>query len=242
MSRIGVLSVLARARAWTGRGDVGDPADRRDGAGDRHPGGRAHLGRLRRRVRDRLDPRRTSEVHRARRGVVGGRARRPQPVDPRRGGDLAARRHRGPRRATPARRTAPRSRGDWDAAARLWGELGSPFARALALARGGSREGLPGGAGVRRARRRRRPLAPGRCPARGAGRRRAPSDTTPAPTRTGSPAARSRCSASSSTVCPTPPSPSGSSSRGVRSSTTSPRSSAKLGVSSRRDVASASTP
>jgi DNA-binding CsgD family transcriptional regulator len=33
-------------------------------------------------------------------------------------------------------------RGEWDLAARLWGELGSPFARALALARGGTRDGL----------------------------------------------------------------------------------------------------
>jgi DNA-binding CsgD family transcriptional regulator len=32
--------------------------------------------------------------------------------------------------------------GDWAEAARLWGELGSRFAHALALARGGTREGL----------------------------------------------------------------------------------------------------
>jgi DNA-binding CsgD family transcriptional regulator/tetratricopeptide (TPR) repeat protein/type II secretory pathway predicted ATPase ExeA len=32
--------------------------------------------------------------------------------------------------------------GEWERAARLWGELGSPFARALALARSGTREGL----------------------------------------------------------------------------------------------------
>jgi DNA-binding CsgD family transcriptional regulator/tetratricopeptide (TPR) repeat protein len=33
-------------------------------------------------------------------------------------------------------------RGEWDRAARLWEELGSPFARALALARSGTRDGL----------------------------------------------------------------------------------------------------
>ena len=142
VSRIGPLCVIARARAWTGRGTGARRSPRR---GSSPP------------ARARSNASRSSPRRRARSGGSSTTARTWCARRPRRGSSSSTTARAGPAgqvatwlpaelaagsRSRSRRRTSPSSASDWVEAARIWGELGSPFARALALARGGTREGL----------------------------------------------------------------------------------------------------
>ncbi len=144
VSRIGPLCVIARARAWSGRGDWRTPlAEARELAATTGEVQRVsvvaeaacEIGWI---VDDAEDVARTATsawelVRHDHSGWTRGQVATWLPAD------LAA------DRALPEPLAPPYLAeliNDWDEAARLWGELGSRFARALALARGGTREGL----------------------------------------------------------------------------------------------------
>jgi DNA-binding CsgD family transcriptional regulator len=142
VSRIGPLCVIARAGAWTGRGDWRTPlAEARalaDGTGEVQrvsvvAEAACEIGWI---VDDGEDVVRTATsawelVRLDRSGWTRGQVATWLPPE-RAVGELAP--------------LAPpylaELSGDWQEAARIWGGLGSRFASALALARGGTREGL----------------------------------------------------------------------------------------------------
>jgi DNA-binding CsgD family transcriptional regulator/tetratricopeptide (TPR) repeat protein len=141
VSRIGVLTVVAQARGWSGRGDAETPLrEAMDLAMGTHEAQRVSVAYAAacelawiRGAEDEIAGLATAAWDVVRRdsnpwthGEVAGWL----PADLARDADVAG---------TPY---AAEVAGDWDAAAREWEELGSPFARALALARGGTREGL----------------------------------------------------------------------------------------------------
>ena len=141
VSRIGVLTVLARARAWTGNGDWATPLEEAKSlAMGTHEAQRVSVafsaaceiawiqGRddetiaLAQEAWPVVLPDSNSWTH--------GEVATWLPAD------VAADAHV---EGTPY---AAEVAGDWEGAARQWEELGSPFAQALALSRGGTRDGL----------------------------------------------------------------------------------------------------
>ena len=141
VSRIGVLSVLARARGWTGRGDWETPlTEAMELAMATREGERVSVAFA---AACEIAWIRGEDEHVT---ALAGESWDVVRTDsnPWTHGEVAT--------WLPAGTVAPAEVagtpygaevvGDWAAAARQWGELGSPFARALALARGGTREGL----------------------------------------------------------------------------------------------------
>ena len=141
ISRIGTLSVLARARAWTGRGDWEAPlAEAAElalatGEGQRVSlafGAACEIAWIRG-AEDEAAALATEAWDIVRRDANVWTH-----------GEVATWLAAGvaPDGAVDGTPYAAEVTGDWDGAARQWSELGSPFAQALALARGGTREGL----------------------------------------------------------------------------------------------------
>ena len=142
VSRIGPLCVIARARAWTGQGEWRTPlAEARElatGTGEVQrvsvvAEAACEIGWI---VDDAEDVVRTATsawelVQHDGSGWTRGQVATWLPPGSRWGSWSRSR-----------RRTAPSSSRDWQEAAQIWGGLGSRFASALALARGGTREGL----------------------------------------------------------------------------------------------------
>ena len=226
ISRIGPLCVIARARAWTGQGDWRTPlVEAREVAAGTGEVQRVsvvaeaacEIGWI---VDDGEDVVRTATsawelVRHDGSGWTRGQVATWLPANLKAGAEALA----------PPYLAELRS--DWVEAARAWGDVGSPFARALAFARGGTREGLADaarafddlGAEAAAARARAISRAHGWSPPRG---RRA--DTRAHPD--GLTRREAEVLDSSARAWPTRRSPSISSCRDAPSSTTWPRSSA----------------
>ncbi len=141
VSRMGVLSVLARARGWTGRGDwetplieamelaiatqEGERVSVAYAAGCELAWIRGEHDRANALAQEAWDVARTDSNPWSRGEVATW-----LPAGLVAGADFEGAPY------------AAEVDGDWAGAARRWGDLGSPFARALALARGGTRDGL----------------------------------------------------------------------------------------------------
>ena len=139
VSRIGVLSVLARARGWTGSGDCDTP-----------------LAESMQLAMGTREAQRVSIAYSAACEIAWIRGEDPGPIaeeawpfvvddsNPWTHGQVATWLPAGGASATGVAGTpyAAEVAGDWDGAAAQWEALGSPFALALALARGGTRAGL----------------------------------------------------------------------------------------------------
>ena len=137
-----MLTVLARARAWTGAGDWATPLEEAKSlAMGTHEAQRVSVA-FAAACEIAWIQGRDEETIALATGGLAGRAARQQLVDPRGGRHLAPRRRRRPDAHVDGTPYAAEVAGDWEGAARQWEELGSPFAQALALSRGGTRDGL----------------------------------------------------------------------------------------------------